>query len=71
MNGKVCKKFKIPKRELDKLEVEAALELAKNQPEVQRFIKNSKVLETKLLSKAGYDSTVYIVTEKIKKAVTT
>ncbi|XP_043264141.1 probable leucine--tRNA ligase, mitochondrial [Colletes gigas] len=71
INGECHKKIKIPKYKLDKLLVDEALDSMMNDPEIQRRLVNKKIVETKLLSKAGCDSTMYIVTEKLKETITT
>ncbi|XP_076626527.1 leucyl-tRNA synthetase, mitochondrial isoform X2 [Colletes latitarsis] len=71
INGECRKKIKIPKYKLDKLLVDEALDSVMNEPEIQRCLVNRKIVETKLLSKTGCDSKMYIVTEKLKDTITT
>ncbi|XP_053987220.1 leucine--tRNA ligase, mitochondrial isoform X2 [Hylaeus volcanicus] len=71
VDGTCRGKLKIPRCELDKLSPEEALNLGMNQPELQKSLWNKKITETKLLSVAGYDSKMYIITEKLKETIAT
>ncbi|XP_076233675.1 leucyl-tRNA synthetase, mitochondrial isoform X2 [Calliopsis andreniformis] len=71
VNDSLCKKIKIPRYKLEKLTVETAFDLASKDPDVQHRLKDKKIVETKLLSKAGYDAKLHIKTEKLRDVVTT
>ncbi|XP_017888078.1 probable leucine--tRNA ligase, mitochondrial isoform X2 [Ceratina calcarata] len=71
VNSALVTKIKVPKYELDKLSLEAALDLTENSRDVQKRLKNRKIIESKLLSREGCDSKIFISTEKLSKSIAT
>ncbi|CAL7945583.1 unnamed protein product [Xylocopa violacea] len=71
INNAQCTKIKISKYEMDKLSLETALGLIENDPKVQKRLRKSKIVESKLLLGAGYDSKILIKAEKCIKTVAT
>nr|XP_031829558.1 probable leucine--tRNA ligase, mitochondrial [Nomia melanderi] len=65
VNDKPLKNFKIPKHKLDKMSVEDALNILTNDPDVIRRLKNKPIVQTKFLSKVGYDTRINIVLGKV------
>ncbi|XP_076751615.1 leucine--tRNA ligase, mitochondrial-like [Xylocopa sonorina] len=71
INGAPCTKIKIPKSEMDKLSLEMALGLIENNPDVQKRLRKHKIVESKLLLGASYDSKMLITTKKRLETVST
>ncbi|CAK9801529.1 Leucine--tRNA ligase, mitochondrial [Anthophora plagiata] len=64
INGAQYKKIKIPKYEIDKLTLTEALDLIENEPDIQKRLKNHKIVDSKFLSEEGYDSKIDISIKK-------
>lgn len=61
VNNRVSMKIKIPRRILDKLTVEEALEIVKAEPSYPKVFRGSTIIDVKLLSKIGqFHSIPYI-----------
>ncbi|KOC68609.1 putative leucine--tRNA ligase, mitochondrial [Habropoda laboriosa] len=71
INGARYKKIKIPKYEMDKLTLAEALDLIENEPDVQKRLKNHKIVDSKLLSREGCDSKLDISIKKCIETVVT
>ncbi|XP_034191466.2 leucyl-tRNA synthetase, mitochondrial [Osmia lignaria lignaria] len=69
VNGKFYKKFKIPRYKLDKLSADEAFDIVVNEPAIQKRLQNRQVIGTKLLSTAGCDATINILTKKCEGSV--
>ncbi|XP_076391227.1 leucyl-tRNA synthetase, mitochondrial isoform X2 [Megachile rotundata] len=69
INGICYKKMKIPRYKLEKLQIDAAFDLAVNEPSIQKRLKNRKIVDTKFFSRVGCDATMNILTKKCTESL--
>ncbi|XP_066597443.1 leucine--tRNA ligase, mitochondrial [Prorops nasuta] len=65
VNGNLIKKIGIPRKALENLSPESALEFVMNDEDIQKSLKNKAVKDVKLLLEEGYDGNLRISSMKV------